>query len=452
VVVRKWGVGVFYEKFNHKDFRLRSYDMAELGNEIKKIIEAAEKGDVKAQYELGEVYRVGGGVPKDPEKARDWLTKAVKLSTTEVNMGGINIEALRSLVEMYALEEVTPKAGEDQRYWFDQLTRFADSGSPRALHLLGECYEYGRWGVVMEDERKAESLYNNAFYRYAKVAAKLCGHEFYGYSAEFANNSDPGSLYWLAELRYHMAGMAGVKLQDDEYNYLKQCVIKSAELGFPPALYKIGGYIFNGSFAYNTDFKRNVQEGVRWYVRAAEQGDKYAQQRLGDCYTKGEGVPKDKEKANYWYTKSAERGWKPAQYDLGVNYANGDGVPKDLEMAKYWISLAADGNECKKEKEALAKIPKGAKLLKNAGGGCYIATCVYGSYDAPEVLCLRQFRDEVLASSIFGRLFIALYYFFSPPIAERLKKMQRTNVFVRKTLDKAVERLNKKFHNQNDKM
>ena len=45
---------------------------------------------------------------------------------------------------------------------------------------------------------------------------------------------------------------------------------------------------------------------------------------------------------------------------------------------------------------------------------CYIATCVYGSYDCPEVWVLRRFRDNVLAESVPGRMFIRVYYAVSP--------------------------------------
>ncbi len=48
--------------------------------------------------------------------------------------------------------------------------------------------------------------------------------------------------------------------------------------------------------------------------------------------------------------------------------------------------------------------------------GCYIATCVYGSYDCPQVWILRRFRDNFLKPHFWGRCFIRCYYFLSPPL------------------------------------
>lgn len=52
--------------------------------------------------------------------------------------------------------------------------------------------------------------------------------------------------------------------------------------------------------------------------------------------------------------------------------------------------------------------------VKGGGGGCYVATCVYGSYDCSEVWVLRRFRDIVLVKTWYGRAFVRLYYRFSP--------------------------------------
>ena len=53
-------------------------------------------------------------------------------------------------------------------------------------------------------------------------------------------------------------------------------------------------------------------------------------------------------------------------------------------------------------------------------GGCYIATCVYGSYDCPEVWTLRRFRDYSLANTAAGRMFVKLYYATSPTVVKML--------------------------------
>lgn len=67
--------------------------------------------------------------------------------------------------------------------------------------------------------------------------------------------------------------------------------------------------------------------------------------------------------------------------------------------------------------------------------GCFIATAVYGDYDHPQVLKLRRFRDLTLRSTRAGRLFIRLYYRFSPFWAEKLRGTVLAKVLVRRVLD-----------------
>ena len=85
--------------------------------------------------------------------------------------------------------------------------------------------------------------------------------------------------------------------------------------------------------------------------------------------------------------------------------------------------------------------------VPGGGGGdgeepaCYIATAVYGSYDADEVVVLRNFRDDVLFRSLAGRLFVRAYYTLSPPIADFLKEADTLNGWVRSLLDGMVSLL-----------
>lgn len=73
-----------------------------------------------------------------------------------------------------------------------------------------------------------------------------------------------------------------------------------------------------------------------------------------------------------------------------------------------------------------------------AKGGCYIATAVYGSYEAPEVMILRRFRDDVLGKNVVGCAFVRVYYAISPFFARRLAHSRHINSTVRHMLDKFV--------------
>ena len=75
---------------------------------------------------------------------------------------------------------------------------------------------------------------------------------------------------------------------------------------------------------------------------------------------------------------------------------------------------------------------------------CYIATCVYGSYDCPQVWTLRRFRDYTLAETWYGRAFIRCYYTISPILVKWLGNRKWFRTFWKNRLDSIVSNLNQK--------
>ena len=80
----------------------------------------------------------------------------------------------------------------------------------------------------------------------------------------------------------------------------------------------------------------------------------------------------------------------------------------------------------------------------NKSGGCYIATCVYGSYDCPQVWTLRRYRDFTLDETWYGRLFIKCYYAVSPTLVKLFGNYEWFKKPWKKFLDNMVSRLKSK--------
>lgn len=73
--------------------------------------------------------------------------------------------------------------------------------------------------------------------------------------------------------------------------------------------------------------------------------------------------------------------------------------------------------------------------------GCYVATAVYGSYDCPQVWTLRRYRDNVLATTWYGRAFIRTYYAVSPTLVRWFGDTEWFKKLWQGYLDKKVARL-----------
>ena len=106
-------------------------------------------------------------------------------------------------------------------------------------------------------------------------------------------------------------------------------------------------------------------ESVKWYRKAADQGDAIAQTFLGYAYHQGEGVPKDYFDAVKWYRKAADQGDAYAQRELGNAYHQGEGVPKDKVQAYMYFNLASATDSVAAEaRETLAKQMTGDQIAK----------------------------------------------------------------------------------------
>jgi TPR repeat protein len=83
-------------------------------------------------------------------------------------------------------------------------------------------------------------------------------------------------------------------------------------------------------------------EQVKGYILKAGQGDVDAQYNLGIMYYHGEGVKKNMEEALLWFHRAAEQDDPDAQYNLGFMYGRGEGVAKDQERSMQWFMKAAE--------------------------------------------------------------------------------------------------------------
>lgn len=120
-------------------------------------------------------------------------------------------------------------------------------------------------------------------------------------------------------------------------------------------------------------------------------------------------------------------------------------IESKLERTSLLISRANKEIPLNERKKIVEKTNiEFQESIKNQNKGCYVATCVYGSYDCPEVWTLRRFRDNYLDNYRIGRIFIKVYYAVSPKVVKLFGKNKHFISINKRILDKLVLKLKSK--------
>jgi TPR repeat protein len=248
---------------------------------------AAEAGNAVAQTILGFHYDTGAGVRQNPEVAVTWFKKAA--------------------AQGYALGQFG----------------------------LGTMFARGRG--VSTDAAEAVKYYRMAAVQDLPLARMALGRAYM--VGDGVAQSDAEAVTWYRE---------------------------PAEQGYASAQAALGLAYYNGK-----GVAENKETGLAWLTRAAEQDDVQAQINLG-IIALDKNTDADDKVAVAWFRRAAVQGFVDAQNALGQAYSIGRGVEKNKVLAYMWLALSAvddypeainDRDTLRKEMNA-AEIAQGEKLAR----------------------------------------------------------------------------------------
>lgn len=247
---------------------------------------AADKGDAKAQCELGNLY----------EKQRSYV-KAAEYWRKSADQGYAPAEVAIGFAYGSARG-----VGRNVPVAISWYRKAADQGYPLAEYAMGSFYATGR-GVTNDMARALQWWHKAADQNQPEAEAAIGAFYFIPTRERGTNDLNYAeALKWLRRAAAH---------------------------GSAAAMNNLGL-----AYAQGMGVSIDQKESARWYLMAAERGDARAQANIGQCYLDGRGVPYDPVQAYKWFRLSSNQGCFLG--DNGLGSFNGAGLltPKQLAEAE----------------------------------------------------------------------------------------------------------------------
>ena len=277
----------------------------------------------------------------------------------------------------------------------------SEKGNLLAIHDLGKLYSTDKLGE--KNDEKSFSFYREALHAFTVIKPNADSVFPYEprYEGQNMKSADMRSYVWYRIGKMHCYGLG------TEQNYEKafEWFLKSAQEGNKFSQYSLANLYYYGNGA-----EKNLKEAFGWYMRSAKQGQPYASYAVAQMYSKGEYVEHDEKTAQEYYNQALSGFLKLEAdgqaddnlfYKIGAMYKNGLGTEADMNKAIGYFKRSAELNN----KNGLYEYGK-ALLL--------------GDKDIPKAMdCLEK---AIRLGNLNAKRFLALEYISGEHIEQDIDK------------------------------
>ncbi|KAG0197886.1 hypothetical protein BGX33_000252, partial [Mortierella sp. NVP41] len=251
---------------------------------------AAEEGDAEGQYRVAQLYDYGLGVPQDFEWAMDWYLKAADQGYAPAQS---------------SIGDLSPAGLHPGLKWYHKA---ADQNLAQAQFWIAQIHEHGQ--DVSQDRAVALEWYNKTI-----------------------KNGETDGWGPFTKGYLYRDGIGVPRDPSEAFEWF----LKAAQQVNIPAFYELGIMYYKG-----LGVPQDYSKAKKWLLKSASHGRAIAQHQIGIMYNQGDGVRKNPSRAFQWFLKAAHQGPAVAQLDVGRMYRLGDVVPQDYYKAMEWLRKAAD--------------------------------------------------------------------------------------------------------------
>ncbi len=215
------------------------------------------------------------------------------------------------------------------------------SGNVLAIHDLGKLYSTDKLGA--KDEEKSYAYYQEALQGFMETEPD--SDFMFPYEPKYEGQiMKPVDLRSYVRYRIGKMHCHGLGTEQD-YAQAFEWFLKSAQEGNKFARYSLANLYYHGN-----GVEKNLSQAFLWYQKSSSQGQPYASYSVAQMYSKGEYVSQSEETAQRYYKDALSDFLKIEKddqaddnlyYKLGVMFKNGLGTDADMDKAIDYFKRSA---------------------------------------------------------------------------------------------------------------